>query len=252
MNTAAIRFLQTQHDFLSVQSDLSPANEGVNQCLNQLVAELSRWHGTPLFDSVIADSECSRLREALPDLCAQAEGEMEKWWAQRILSETCPAMRALNSFWYMEHYKELCRDEIALLGKEKTQQVAFLGGGALPLTGLIMAMEQEDCSVRCIDCDEDACALAERLVQNLNLSNKVAIVQQRAEDFMPRPGETVIAASLLRAVGCDELITRSLDEYQALALELAHAGDDRSIRQVRAVFAMAFRSGVADVSEYSA
>jgi len=57
---------------------------------------------------------------------------------------------------------------------------------------------------RCIDCDEDACALAERLVQNLNLSNKVAIVQQRAEDFMPRPGETVIAASLLRAPGLFE------------------------------------------------
>lgn len=40
-----------------------------------------------------------------------------------------------------------------------------------------------------------------------------------------------VAASLLRAVGCDELITRSLDEYQALALELA--GDRARLAGIR-------------------
>ena len=40
-----------------------------------------------------------------------------------------------------------------------------------------------------------------------------------------------MAASLLRAVGCDELITRSLDEYQALALALA--GDRARLAEIR-------------------
>ena len=40
-----------------------------------------------------------------------------------------------------------------------------------------------------------------------------------------------VAASLLRAVGCDELITRSLDEYQALALALA--GDRARLAEIR-------------------
>ncbi len=40
-----------------------------------------------------------------------------------------------------------------------------------------------------------------------------------------------VAASLLRAVGCDELVTRSLDEYQALALALA--GDRTRLAGIR-------------------
>lgn len=195
----SLKFLQSSHDFLAAQTDLSPANEGVNFCLNQLVTTISGWYGTPLFDALPETEAAAGLRACLPDLCGQAEGEMEKWWARHILNESCPALRALNSFWYMEHYRDLCRDEVALLSKEKSRTVAFLGSGALPLTGLIMAMEQTDCSIRCIDYDEEACTLAARLVKSLNLTEKVEIVQQRAEEFIPHPGETVIMASLLRA-----------------------------------------------------
>jgi predicted O-linked N-acetylglucosamine transferase (SPINDLY family) len=55
----------------------------------------------------------------------------------------------------------------------------------------------------------------------------VPLVTCMGDSFVGR-----VAASLLRAVGCDELITRTLDDYEALALSLAR--EPERLRAIRA------------------
>ena len=54
-------------------------------------------------------------------------------------------------------------------------------------------------SVACVDCDGEACELAERLIALMGLQDRIAIVDIDAETYPSEPDETIICASLLRA-----------------------------------------------------
>jgi hypothetical protein len=69
------------------------------------------------------------------------------------------------------------------------------------MTAIVLAGADPQLEMRCIDCDGEACELAERLTRRLGLADRIGICEGRGEDFAPRSGETVICASLLRAPG---------------------------------------------------
>ena len=198
---AAIAFLNEIHTTLSRQTDLSPNNAEVNSCLSRFVVTLKSWQRAS-FGGRLADSTAGApLAERLPRLCAKAECEMEKWWCRKILASECPGAQALAAFWYLDEYDALCKSELALIEGQgmRAQSFAFLGGGALPVTALLLAIRRPDATVTCVDCDGEACELGERLVMLLGLGGRVRVVHGRAEDHVAAPGEAVICASLLRA-----------------------------------------------------
>jgi hypothetical protein len=200
MNQAdAIAFLEGIHATLSRQTDLSPNNADVNSCLSHFVATLKGWQRAGFGEALPDTARGARLAEQLPPLCATAECEMEKWWCRKILASDCPGAKALAAFWYLDEYETLCRSELALIEGGEGERFAFLGGGALPVTALLLALRCPDASVACVDCDEEACDLANRLVTLLGLGDRVRIGDSRAETYAARSGETLICASLLRA-----------------------------------------------------
>ena len=88
-----------------------------------------------------------------------------------------------------------------MLGKRRAARFAFLGSGALPVTAILIARDCAETRVVCVDCDGEACELAERLIALLGLSASIEVASSDAEDYPSAPDETIICASLLRAPG---------------------------------------------------
>ncbi len=197
----AIVFLNDVRDTLASQSDLSPSNPHVNTCLKRFVATLQAWQRSGFGHDLADDPDFAGLACDLPALCGKAECEMEKWWCRKILASQCPGAQALAAFWYLDNYEALCEAELQLLGDACGERFAFLGSGALPLTAIVLARSAPDLRITCVDCDEEACELAFRLVRVLGLDGRVEIEMGAAEDYAADCEETIICASLLRAPG---------------------------------------------------
>jgi Nicotianamine synthase protein len=197
----ATLFLTTTYRSLARQQDLSPNNPAINRSLRALVATLQSWQAAGFGAELVEEPCLAEVSRGLPELCAAAECAMEKWWSRRVLESPCPAAQVLEAFWYLENYRELCAAEHELVGHGCGGRFAFLGSGALPMTALILAKADPLLEMRCIDCDGEACELAERITRRLGLAERITIWESRAEHFAPREGETVICASLLRAPG---------------------------------------------------
>ena len=197
----AVAFLTATHRTLARQPDLSPNNPEVNTCLGALVSELRAWKAAGFGAELPDHPDLADVAAGLPELCAAAEAEMEKWWCRKVLASPCPGVQSLAAFWYLDEYRALCGSELALLGGRRRETFAFLGCGALPLTAILLAQSDNGIRVNCVDCDGEACDLATRLVALLGLGDRVAVTQNDARDHRPAIGETVICASLLQAPG---------------------------------------------------
>jgi hypothetical protein len=197
----AIAFLDATYRSLSAEADLSPNNPAVNQGLGTLVTTLQRWQACGFGADLADEPVLAEVAQCLPRLCGAAECAMEKWWCRRILESVCPGVQALNAFWYLDSYRELCRAEYSMVEDGGATHFAFLGSGALPMTAILLAQDHADIEMRCIDTDAEACELSERLISRLNLADRVCVQNIRAENYEPRRDEIIICASLLRAPG---------------------------------------------------
>lgn len=198
-HTEAAAFLNAIHDTLACQSDLSPENPKVNSCLGRLIATLQDWQRRGYGSDLADHPDFTDLACSLPALCAKAECEMEKWWCRRILASDCKGVQALAAFWYLDNYEALCRVELGLLGNMRKPGFAFLGSGALPLTAILMAQRSPDMEITCVDCDGEACTMAQELVSLLGLSRRITIENADACAYRAEADETIICASLLDA-----------------------------------------------------
>ncbi len=199
--TEAVAFLTTTYRTLARQQDLSPNNAEVNSCLGALVSTLRAWQAAGFGAALCDHPDLAGVAAGLPQLCAAAEAEMERWWCRKILASPCPGAQSLAAFWYLDEYRDLCRSELALLGGRRAERFAFLGSGALPLTAILLAQSEPDICIGCVDRDDDACDLAERLIALLGLGDRVSVTCADAADHRPASGETIICASLLNAPG---------------------------------------------------
>lgn len=195
----AIAFLQHSYVSLARQTDLSPNNPQVNSTLGKLIISLAEWQRRGFGSDLADDPSLAEVSIGMPLLCNRAECEMEKWWCRRILADSCPALQSLAAFWYLDGYRALHTAEIKLLGDDNATHFTFLGSGALPITAILLAQNLNEARIRCIDCDAEACELAERLIAVLGLSEQINIQQTLAENYFSVPGDIAICASLLHA-----------------------------------------------------
>lgn len=110
------------------------------------------------------DPQIGRIRGDLIELCALAEGELERFWSQRILDslsskdaiqsifETfpyCKCVLTLHKCYLIikllidENYTNLVRLEASLLSGTNAsfRHVLFVGSGSLPLTSILLARD---------------------------------------------------------------------------------------------------------------
>ncbi len=196
LKSEAVKAIRQSYQVLSQETNLSPQNEVVNKSLTHLVRTLTQCQDPKMGAALLNAPELREALEQLPGLCGQAECEMEKFWARKLIAEQD---NRLENFWYYPEYCELCSAEQALLEPAKTfQRISFLGAGALPVTAFLLARHCAGTKVVCVDFDAEACDLSMQLSRRLNLQNSVDIRYIDALSYRPAEDELVICASLLQ------------------------------------------------------
>ncbi len=214
----AVSYLETTYNLLSQQTDLTPNNEIINNGLSSLVSQLSFWQETKPFSFEALAGETEDLLIKLPVLCAQAEIEMEKWWARKIIAGTA----GLEDFPYLHNYQNLTAAEHELLKNTRCHNIIFLGSGSLPLTAMMLSEQLPHLGFTCIDYDPEACDLAYNLIKKTHQESKIEVIEYPADDYTYHAQDLIICASLLNASniykklhqsGVPEILTRDVETF---------------------------------------
>ena len=141
--------------------------------------------------------EVRRRKDAIRDLSARGETELERAWAEHVA--TAPdAQAALDAFPYLDNYRRLTALEAGLVlhanGGTATS-VAVLGCGPLPLSTLGYAAAL-DTPVVGVDRDATAVELARRVGARLG-STAVRFEQADATDVLLTDHDVVVLAALV-------------------------------------------------------
>ena len=108
---------------------LAPSPE-VNQAFSKFVEAVimhPQWHVDDA--ALLHDLQCR---------CSEAEGKLERFWAQKIIRAD-NSLKAVKEFPYQDNYRALTSREIQLIERSgvylgKQSRVAIIGSGSLPLT----------------------------------------------------------------------------------------------------------------------
>lgn len=172
------------YDVLAKERDLSPRNNKITQVLTALVGSLSDEYSPAEEAEILSDQRVQDVRAPMLEKLAQAEGDMEKFWAEHFLSKEHLDLEDLKEFWYWQNYEDLVDGEIPHMKNFRDQNVpnndnhhvAFIGSGPLPLTAIIRHLKT-GVHVTCIDNDPVACRQSRVLLSKLGLSDKIKVVE---------------------------------------------------------------------------
>lgn len=113
------------------------------------------------------------LKDYFQKVAAEAEVEMEKYWANKII-DSQNSEKTLKEFWYYKNYLDLTKLEFGSLSlchdHKKHNKILFVGSGPLPLTGIFLAREH-GCAVTFLDINKDTLKLSENLCSKLDIKN---------------------------------------------------------------------------------
>lgn len=158
------------HEELAALPTLSPTAH-TNALFNELVRVATDPGDSDIAQQVLTDAAIRRISPELRNLCAEGEVELERAWADRIITSREPD-RELGEFPYFANYQQLTRMEHhAVLGVTECApiRILFVGAGPLPLTSLLLATQHGHTQIDNIDIDPDAVQLAERITGALRI-----------------------------------------------------------------------------------
>ncbi|CBX91401.1 hypothetical protein IAQ61_010759 [Plenodomus lingam] len=179
-STAAHKVLaeiQSIYNGLVKLNSLAPGPQ-INDLLSRLVDLCVLPYSTNLSEEILRLCASSNLCERLRPICAEAEGELESYWAQRItaLAKVNPASKQttttnpLHSFPYHQNYIDLSHLECASLEPflaSPPRNLAFIGSGPLPLTSLCVLDRYPTATIHNIDRDLPALQTSQQLCARL-------------------------------------------------------------------------------------
>ncbi len=183
---------------LKDQKDLSPNNHLVNGKLRRLVDAAREIFDLPAHLKCDRSIQSEACAEKLRDICAVAESEMEKFWADHFSDRPRLTLSDLNQFWYYQNYEVLAEKEARLIQQlvymtEKTT-ILFAGAGALPLTAILLHVKY-GWNFILLDIDPHAVKRAQRLVKKLGLN--ISVLQYDFFQFDLKSYDIVFVASLI-------------------------------------------------------
>lgn len=180
----------------------------VNALLTRLVTLCIQPYSPDIVDHFYRIDAAATLCHNLQNLCAVAEGELERYWAHKILqdagshtgtfnntinsrprSNTLPdpllTRTLLASFPYHSNYLSLSHLEASLLNPFLTNppsSIAFIGSGPLPLTSLCLLKHFPTATIHNIDRDASALAVSSTLTEKLGYSDRMTFACEDATD----------------------------------------------------------------------
>ncbi len=153
---------------LHAQRELCP-NATISTLFSSLV-DLVLTSDSSISNEVIGKLQQDGTLQSLIDLCCAGEIELERYWANQIIS----GEKDIREFPYYGNYAQLTdfelqqlREYIDLDGKK----LLFIGNGALPLTAIMFKEKKPSLEIRCIDRDKEFVEYAKRLLLRLGISD---------------------------------------------------------------------------------
>lgn len=172
---------------------LTPSEE-----TNAAFSELVHRALDPQIKVDLSEQEVFELR----NLAAQAEFEMELFWAEKVIASETPDA-TLKSFWYYKNYQDLTKIEWSALDsycvREKHDSVLFVGSGPLPMTAIVLAKEYGVSSVL-LDTNEAAVAISRKLIHKIGLASMVKVEFSSGEKYMKYSDFEVVYLAALAGV----------------------------------------------------
>ncbi|KAF2792841.1 Nicotianamine synthase [Melanomma pulvis-pyrius CBS 109.77] len=228
---ALIKEIRAIHLTLSTLSSLAPGTQ-INALLTRLVDLCISPRADDFAEYVWRIEGVEELCGKLRSICAEAEGELERYWAQRIIesapqsqSQSRPAPSALLAlFPYHSNYISLSHLECSTLEaflptcspicRPVPCSIAFLGSGPLPLTSFCVLDRYPEAVVYNIDRDADALRLSEQVSRKVGYEARmrfccedVSLGGKRETKRGWRDSEVVFLAAL---VGLDSVTKLSI------------------------------------------
>lgn len=190
--------------------DLKPSNE-VNQIFSKLV-DIALSENTK-YNVTQKDKKYIQL------MASRAEYELEKYWANLIISGD----KKLEEFIYYNNYVKLTKLEwMSLLSCKihKRHKVLFIGSGPLPLTSIVLSRDF-NCNVTLLDSSTEAINLSRQLLSKINLDNKFEFINKDAIKFNDYGKYDVIYFAAL-AGAANSLKKKILDKIKRLSKDDVH------------------------------
>jgi nicotianamine synthase len=264
---AFIEEIRSIHAALLTLPNLVPGPK-INALLTRLVDLCTLPYGNDFANYVLNIKGVSELCLQLRPICGAAEGELERHWAQRILSTaqsqsrrespspylSIPALtldtaspNLLALFPYHNNYTDLSRLECSALEaflpvcssacRPTPCSIVFIGSGPLPLTSFCVSDRYPDAVVWNIDRDAEALALSEHVATTTGYGPKMRFVHEDVSSGGTRRGgwrasEVVFLAAL---VGLDSPAKLAILRLLASQLQPGTLVLARSARGVRGV-----------------
>jgi nicotianamine synthase len=169
---------------LASSPSLKPCPD-INQLFSRLVSLCIKPYSSSLACQVLQNKQIQRLTPRLRQICSEGEGELEKYWARKIIQQcrsleepasdsTKDIQEGLRQFPYYTNYEDLCCLELSNIlavlpcRNSPPAAIAFIGSGPLPLTSLIMADYLPGITIHNIDIDPSAISLSSALADMLD------------------------------------------------------------------------------------
>ncbi|RAR02611.1 nicotianamine synthase [Stemphylium lycopersici] len=194
-NTSAHQLVSEIRDIYTTLNELSslapsdPVNTLLTRLVNLCVVPYSAEFTTCFFQIAGVEALCAKLRP----LCSEAEGELEKYWAERMLAELANKSTnkkdntsqiepsdILQTFPYHQNYIDLSRLEASAISaflpdpSTPPTRIAFLGSGPLPLTSLCFLSQYPTAHIHNIDRDATALRLSAALCGKLGFEKRMS------------------------------------------------------------------------------
>jgi len=183
--------IQSIYDALIKLSSLAPGLQ-INSLLTRLVDLCASPHSPDISNEILRLCVFENLRENLRPLCGAAEGCLESYWAQHIISETKklplsektrlssstpsstsrtdPIPSLLTAFPYHQNYTDLTQLEVSSLSPylaSAPRSIAFIGSGPLPLTSICLQSHYPTAHILNIDRDTHALQTSQELCESV-------------------------------------------------------------------------------------
>lgn len=200
---------------------LAPGDQ-VNSLLTDLVSFCIQPCNPECLAQLSSMSAFTKTCKSLRSLCARAEGELEAYWAQRIIEGSggvsqyslganghavlCKSSQVTNTdslydFPYCRNYFLLSKLELSTLSiflHDTPRHVVFIGSGPLPLTSFCISLHYRDINVHNVDRDASALKLGQDFCRSQQIDMTFA-----CEDV----SETQVSFSKQNSNAMDEVVT---------------------------------------------
>lgn len=200
MKTAyAIRTIEDAYKVLSEESDLSPRNPAVNETLSRLVQTLSKEYSDDEVSRILLDPQVRKMRGGMLEKLAQAESEMELFWAKEFCKKSVISQQDMKDFWYWQNYSDLVGVESNHIPNQiytPGESICFVGSGPLPLTAIVLN-QKTGRNITCLDIDPAACEASTLFLKKAGYDKSINVVCVDGAEYNFDRHPAVLIASLV-------------------------------------------------------